>query len=111
PVIVEAPAAPPPAAAPAPKAAPAAAVAAHAEPPKHGHGLAIGLGTTGAVLLGFMAVSIGIVVSYNNQYGGGAQTGAAFSQSRYRTAGFFNDAEWVAGALGVAGVTAAVFTW
>ena len=106
PILVEASPAPPQA-----KPAPAAAVAAPAEPPHHGHGLAIGLGSAGVVMLGFMTASIVVVVNYNGEYGSGAKQGTVFDASRYRTAGFFQIAEFVAGGLGIAGLTSAALTW
>ncbi len=106
PILVEA---PPPA--PAPKAAPAAAVTAPAAPAPRKHTLGIVLGATGLAFLGLMAASIYEVVSYNNQYGSGAQKNTVFSQNAYKQAEFFQYAEFVSGALGVAGVTSGALTW
>ncbi|MHB8419354.1 MAG: tetratricopeptide repeat protein [Myxococcales bacterium] len=108
PVIV-ATAPPVPAAQAAP--APAAAVTAPAEPPHKKHGLAIGLGVTGVVMLGLMTASIVGVVNYNGEYGSGAAKGTQFDPGAYRTAGVLEIAEFVTGALGIAGVTSAVLTW
>ncbi|HUB09254.1 MAG TPA: hypothetical protein VMB50_19780 [Myxococcales bacterium] len=92
--------------APASGSVPAAAVEAAPAPPARSHALGISLTVTGLVLLGVMGVSIYEVVSYTN-----GLAGHAFNPSADATAHAFEYTQYIAGALGVAGVTAGALVW
>lgn len=109
PIIVEAPPAPAPAAAPT-----AAVTAPTAPPPHHGHTLAICLGSVGVVMLGLTVASVYEVLAYNSTYVSGANSApgtVTFDKGQQSSAKFFQDAEWVAGGLAIAGFASAALTW